>query len=189
MLPVVRHGYTNHTDRRGNRVRKVYAGPDAELRQSAERHALTTLRGQFPVPPVTFTGAGWLETEFVAGTHGQDLIDAGNARSVLSECGRVLRQLHALDPRQLDPSAAAGDVVQHGDFGPNNLLLDAETGRTTAVLDWEFSGVGEAILDIAWCEWIVRMHHPEAVSELSAFFVAYGAQPPWRLRQDAMVHR
>jgi hypothetical protein len=138
MLSVVRHGYTNRTDRQGNFVRKAYAGPDAELRQTTEHHALDALRGQFPVPLVTATGAGWLETRLVDGIHGQDLIDAGHV---------------------------------------------------AAVLDWEFSGVGEAITDIAWCEWIVRMHHPAAVAELSAFFAAYGAKPPWRLRQDAMARR
>ncbi|MFC6705201.1 phosphotransferase family protein [Flexivirga alba] len=185
----MRHGYTNRTDRQGNFVRKAYAGPDAELRQTTEHHALDALRGQFPVPLVTATCAGWLETRFVDGVHGQDLIDAGHARSVLSECGRVLRQLHALDPRQLDLAVTAGDVVQHGDFGPNNLLFDGDSGHVAAVLDWEFSGVGEAIMDIAWCEWIVRMHHPAAVAELSAFFAAYGAKPPWRLRQNAMARR
>lgn len=141
------------------------------------------------MPSVTATGAGWLETTFIEGAHGQELIDDGHARSVLSECGRALRQLHSLDPRLIDPTASADHVVQHGDFGPNNVLLDAKTGSTAAVLDWEFSRVGDAITDIAWCEWIVRMHHPDAVTELSAFFDAYGSTPPWSDRQDAMIRR
>lgn len=54
-------------------------------------------------------------------------------------------------------------VIQHGDFGPNNLLL-ADRGKVVvAVLDCEFSRPGPPIADTAWCEWIVRMHHPGAV--------------------------
>lgn len=189
MLFVVKHGYTNRTERHGSAVRKTYAGPDADLRQAAEHHALVTLRGRIPVPPLTATGPDWLETGFVDAVHGQDLIDTGRARSVLTECGQVLRRLHRLDPRLLDPAASADQVLVHGDFGPNNLLFDRNANHVLAVVDWEFSGVGDAITDIAWCEWIVRMHHRDAASELPAFFDAYGAKPPWSLRLDAMVHR
>ena len=185
----MKHGYTNRTDRQGATVRKVYDGPDAAQRQARERLALEALRGRFPVPRITGTGPGWLATEFVAGAHGQDLIDAGQAASVLAGCGRVLRQLHSLDPRLIAPGATGDVVIQHGDFGPNNLLFGAEDGRVMAALDWEFSGVGEAITDIAWCEWIVRMHHPESVYELPAFFDAYGSKPSWTSRQDEMVRR
>lgn len=189
MLPVVKHGYTNRTDRQGAVVRKTYAGPDADLRQAAEQRALNALRGRFPVPTIAATGAGWLETRFVDGAHGQDLIDDGNARSVLSECGRMLRRLHAVDPVLIDPAATASQVVLHGDFGPNNIVFNANAGHVLAVLDWEFSGVGDAIADVAWCEWIVRMHHPGAVTHLPAFFDAYGSTPRWDVRQDAMVLR
>lgn len=187
MIDGVKHGYTNWTEHRGGVVRKLYAGPDAELRQAAEYRALTSLENDFPVPHVVDQQPGELLTEFVEGEPGQDLLDAGRATAVLSACGRVLRQLHDLDPRMLDPAAGHGVVVRHGDFGPNNVLIDDE--RVTAVLDWEFSGTGEAIADVAWCEWIVRMHHPDAVSELPAFFQAYGWTPGWNARQAEMVRR
>jgi aminoglycoside phosphotransferase (APT) family kinase protein len=80
-------------------------------------------------------------------------------------------------------------IIQHGDFGPNNLIFDPGSLRVAAVLDWEFSGVGPAITDIAWCEWIVRMHHPHAVNDLSVFFDAYGVRPAWSERQREMVRR
>ncbi len=80
-------------------------------------------------------------------------------------------------------------MIQHGDFGPNNLLFDADSGSATAVLDWEFSGIGDPVTDIAWCEWIVRMHHPDVVNELPVFFDAYGSTPPWTLRKDTMIRR
>ena len=49
----------------------------------------------------------------------------------------------------------------------------------TALLDWEFCGVGPAIGDIAWCEWIVRMQHPNSTRSLAAFFDGYGERPTW----------
>jgi aminoglycoside phosphotransferase (APT) family kinase protein len=80
-------------------------------------------------------------------------------------------------------------VIRHGDFGPNNVLFDPDTMAVTALLDWEFSGIGAAIEDIAWCEWIVRMHHPDAVGALPAFFDAYRSTPPWELRKRVMLSR
>jgi aminoglycoside phosphotransferase (APT) family kinase protein len=67
-------------------------------------------------------------------------------------------------------------VIQHGDFGPNNALPQQDGQHIVAIVDWKFSGVGQAITDIAWCEWIVRMHHPHSVAQLPAFFDAYGAR-------------
>lgn len=80
-------------------------------------------------------------------------------------------------------------MVQHGDFGPNNVLFAGSGRHVVAVLDWEFCRVGPAIGDIAWCEWIVRMHHPAAVDQLTAFFDAYGHRPSWADRQTEMLRR
>ena len=109
---------------------------------------------------------------------------------VLDGCGRVLRALHSIDVTKVYPRrGASGLVVTHGDFGPNNVLLDPSSFDVTAVLDWEFSGPSQAIIDVAWCEWIVRMHHADAVAVLGVFFAAYGYEPPWGERQAAMVRR
>jgi aminoglycoside phosphotransferase (APT) family kinase protein len=185
----VRHGYTNRTDRIKRGVRKTYEGPDARRRARAEYVALTGLAGRMPVPAVLeWSDDGGLVIEFVAGAHGQDEIEAGHGSEVLSSCGALLRRLHDLDPALVGSFRSAG-VICHGDFGPNNVLLDPARNEVTALLDWEFCGVGEAIVDIAWCEWIVRMHHPAAVDCLPAFFDAYGARPPWPIRQQAMLDR
>lgn len=184
----MRHGYTNLTERRDGVVRKTYSGPDAHQRHLAELRALTRLHHVMPVPAVLSDEPGVLTTAYLAGEHGQDLIDAGRAQDVLAGCGTVLRRLHELDPATLEPGAGTG-VIRHGDFGPNNVLFDPDTMTVTALLDWEFSGVGAAIEDIAWCEWIVRMHHPDAIGALPAFFDAYGAEPPWEQRQRAMLSR
>jgi aminoglycoside phosphotransferase (APT) family kinase protein len=185
----VRHGYTNRTDRIAGGVRKTYEGPDAQQRSRAEYVALTGLAGRMPVPAVIERqDDAALVIEFVEGAHGQELIDAGHSSEVLTSCGALLRRLHALDPAIVGSSQSAG-VICHGDFGPNNVLLDPAGHNVRALLDWEFSGVGGAIVDIAWCEWIVRMHHPAAVDHLPAFFDAYGARPPWPIRQQAMLDR
>lgn len=144
-----------------------------------------------PVPAVLDNLAdGSIVTKFRTGEHGQDLIDAGHAHQVLASCGALLRRLHALDPAQLLPGEhPSRHVVIHGDFGPNNTLFDPRDFAVTALLDWEFCGVGPAICDIAWCEWIVRMHHPTAVESLAAFFGAYGYRPSWEERRHAMIDR
>jgi aminoglycoside phosphotransferase (APT) family kinase protein len=184
----VEHGYTNQTDRRENAVYKVYKGPGAAERKHAELRALTALAGLFPAPAVIASDEVSLTTVYVKGRHGQDLIDAGLAREVLSECGRLLQQLHQISPTLMDTTPSDhGAVIQHGDFGPNNILFDADSMRAVAVVDWEFSRPGLAITDLAWCEWIVRMHHPAATGALPAFFDAYGARPAWPDRKAEML--
>lgn len=185
----MRHGYTNDTQQRGDVVVKTYDGPRAEHRQQSEVHALHMLAGWYPVAPIADIGEGWMSTSLVGGRHGQELIDDGRARPVLAACGRALAALHCLAPGLLDAQPPVGAVIQHGDFGPNNILLDAQTCEVTAVLDWEFCTLGDPITDIAWCEWIVRMHHPDAVDALEDFFHAYGQRPSWVKRQDEMLRR
>lgn len=185
----MQHGYTNDTERIGETVRKSYQGPEAAERAHAERTALSALEGLIPVPHLVAVEKSAVVTAFVEGEHGQDLIDAGHARQVLRWCGRVLRRLHALDPALIHAGPRPAGVIQHGDFGPNNVLFAGADRQVAAVLDWEFCQVGPAIADVAWCEWIVRMHHPEAVDQLMSFFDAYGHYPPWGDRQAEMLRR
>ncbi|MEU5153743.1 phosphotransferase [Glycomyces sp. NPDC021274] len=182
------HGYTNLTTGDRATVVKHYQGPDAAQRLERERTLLSALAGAIPVPPLLGAGEGALTLGFVAGTPGQELLDAasrpGDAAAVLRACGEVLRRIHATTG-----GLGEGTLV-HGDFGPNNLLLDPVGFVVTAVVDWEFAHLGDPIEDLAWCEWIVRMHHPDRVGALDAFFAAYGAPvPDWPLRRAAMVDR
>ncbi|MFZ9670944.1 MAG: phosphotransferase family protein [Burkholderiaceae bacterium] len=48
---------------------------------------------------------------------------------------------------QLTDSAAS---VCHNDFRLGNLMMDSESGRLTAVLDWEFAAWGDVMADIGW---------------------------------------
>jgi aminoglycoside phosphotransferase len=185
----LKHGYTNRTLSDGAVVKKTYEGPDAALRLRRERALLTRVRGRVPVPPVVAVDDATLTLGFVRGTPGQELLDSGRAEAVLVSCGEVLRRLHETAP---DEGAAyeAGKVLVHGDFGPHNVLLDPATCAVTAVVDWEFTHVGDPVEDLAWCEWTVRMHHPAELKALPHFFRAYGGEvPPWPVRKAAMLAR
>ncbi|XKK42318.1 phosphotransferase [Nocardiopsis sp. ARC36] len=98
--------------------------------------------------------------------------------------------VHALDPALLPgPGPLPGQVFVHGDFGPNNVLMEPCGGRVAAVLDWEWAHPGAPVEDLAWCEWVVRTYHPGEVGALEAFFAAYGVRPAWAERHAWMVRR
>jgi hypothetical protein len=184
----VRHGYTNDTATDGRVVTKQYAGPDAGERQRREVAVLTHLADVLPVPPLRAAREGQLVTGFVVGTHGQELLDA-HPEQVLALCGRLARNVHDVD-RSLVPElgeARPGQALVHGDFGPQNVLIDPEAWRPVALLDWEFTRFGDPIDDLAWAEWIVRTHHPAQTVHLHALFDGYGDRPSWTRRHDAMA--
>lgn len=134
------------------------------------------------MPALLAAPDGALIMAHLPGTHGQDLIAAGHAETVLRRCGELLRELQAVDVRAVFPQAAAGTVLVHGDYGPNNMLFDP-----AAILDWEWAHPGEPVEDLAWCEWIVRYHHPDAAQALDALFDGYGDRPAWTARHAAML--
>jgi aminoglycoside phosphotransferase len=190
-VEIMAHGYTNSTARSGQVVTKTYQGPDAVLRQHREATALAALAGCLPVPALISTDDASLSMNLMPGVHGQDLIDQGMAHRVLTACGQMLRRVHAIDPLliQAGDLDVPGTVLVHGDYGPNNTLLDAKAQEVTAIVDWEWVHAGDSVEDLAWCEWIVRMHHAEHVDALSAFFDAYQCRPSWAARWEAMLAR
>jgi aminoglycoside phosphotransferase (APT) family kinase protein len=190
----LRHSYTNRTLGDGVTVVKHYQGPGALARSRRERAVLGALQGRLPVPAVLSAHDEGLTMAFVRGIHGQELLDAGRAGDVLRACGAMLRRIHSIDTSEIAAAlpgpAGAGSVLVHGDYGPNNVLLDPATADITAVLDWEWAHAGDPAEDLAWCEWIVRMHHPGHASLLGEFFGGYGGDlPPWPARQAIMTGR
>jgi aminoglycoside phosphotransferase len=194
------HGYTHRTTRVGSVITKAYRGPWAQAGCARETAALTALAGRLPVPEVVAAGPDWLRTKLMPGVHGQDLIAAGLAGPVLEACGRMLRQIHALPiPHVLvagqrgsaapAPADETAVVLVHGDFGPNNVLLDDRARAVTAVLDWEWAQAGDAVEDLAWTEFIVRLHHPADVSALDDFYRGYGTRAPWPSVQHTILRR
>ncbi|MFG3342306.1 phosphotransferase family protein [Glycomyces sp. NPDC048151] len=188
------HGYTNRTTADRSTVVKHYEGPDAAERLERERLLLTALAESLPVPPVLGAADGALTLGFVPGIPGQELMDSGDPAEVLRVCGSILRDIHATPVDGLTSLPGQGGTLVHGDFGPNNMLLgftsNLSTYVVTAVVDWEFAHLGDPVEDLAWCEWIVRTHHPDRVGALDAFFTAYGGPvPDWPDRKAAMVDR
>lgn len=130
-------------------------------------------------------GGSELVMGHVAGVHGQELVEQGSAAGVLSSCGVMLRRIQAVVIEGVRP----GTVLVHGDYGPNNMLFEAATFAVAAVLDWEWAHAGDPVEDLAWCEWIVRMHHPGEVAALGALFDGYGWRPRWEERQRWRIAR
>ena len=186
------HGYNNLTRRiAGGRIEKRYESSYRCDRARVEAACLTALAGRVPVPVVIEVNpeVPMLVLAEEPGVHGQELIDAGRATEALGALGTALRSLHRLGPQAVPGLAGSGSVVVHGDFGPQNALVDPERREVTAILDWEFAHVGEPIEDLSWAEWIVRMHHPDAVEAIPALYSAYGEDPPWSARHAAMVRQ
>ena len=190
----LRHSYTNRTLGDGATVVKRYRGPGALTRSRREHAMLNALAGRIPVPAVLEARDGRLTMTFMPGVHGQELLEAGRAGAVLRACGTMLGRIQRIRPGEIAAAlpgpAGAGTVLVHGDYGPNNVLLDPAAAEITAVLDWEWAHAGDPAEDLAWCEWIVRMHHPRQASLLGEFFGAYRGQiPPWPARQAIMAGR
>jgi aminoglycoside phosphotransferase len=190
----LQHSYTNRTVGDGTTVVKCYQDPGALTRLRNERAVLDALQGHVPVPPVLGSRGACLTMRFMSGTHGQELLDSGHGIGVLRACGTMLQHIHQLDTRAITAGtlsrARGGQVLVHGDYGPQNVLLDPASLEITGILDWEWAHAGKPVEDLAWCEWVVRIHHPRLVSLLSVFFDAYGGTiPPWPERQAFMLDR
>ncbi len=190
----LRHSYTNRALGDGATVVKRYQGPGALSRSRREHAIVSALHDRIPVPQILDFSDRRLTMTFISGIHGQELLDAGRGSGVLHACGTMLQGIHQLDPGEFAAALAGpkgeGQVLVHGDYGPQNVLLDSATLEITAVLDWEWAHAGARVEDLAWCEWIVRMHHSRQVGRLGEFFDAYGgAIPPWPDRQAFMLDR
>lgn len=184
----LRGGYTNRTSRSdGGRIVKTYEGTDALARLELEHACLTNLTGLLPLPTViefdrdTYT----LTMLEVPGTHGQDLMNGAQSLDILRQLGSLHSQLTSIDPSTVPQLGGTGKVIVHGDFGPQNTLFDG--GVLTALIDWEFAHIGQPLEDLAWTEWIVRMHHPDHRDGLAELFNAAGVEPAWHDRHATMV--
>jgi aminoglycoside phosphotransferase (APT) family kinase protein len=183
-------GYTNATRRSPNgQVEKRYRGDDRYERAAIERTCLEGLAELLPVPTVVAVDPDepTLTMVDVRGRHGQELVDAGDAAVVLRLAGELLRSLQELAPAMIPELPGSGDVIVHGDFGPQNLLVDG--GRVSALLDWELAHRGDPIEDLAWAEWIVRMHHRHAIDALDELHRGAALDVNWPARHAAMARR
>jgi aminoglycoside phosphotransferase (APT) family kinase protein len=184
------HGYTNLTRRlTGGVVEKRYEGSDRFDRADREYACLVRLAPRLPVPEVIERApeVPLLIMREAHGAHGQDMIDSGRASEVVQLLGAALLQLQSLPTSAVPGLAGAGTVIVHGDYGPQNVLIRA--GEVSALVDWESAHVGQPVEDLAWAEWIVRMHHPRAVTTLPKLHDAARLSIEWSTRHQAMTQR
>ncbi len=188
------HAYTNLVAAREQLVTKTYRGADGVERQQREALAIHSLTGILPVATIVESHPRVIVLEKVPGRHGQDLIAMGEGQAVMFCLGRLLREVQAVTPAFYGEFNGTG-VLVHGDFGPNNLLL-AEDGDVAVLLaDWEWSTVGGPITDLAWAEFILRMHHLSIWGVCAhCSTVTVNAQdgttgrPPWRTERHLSRH-
>ena len=184
------HGYTNLTSLVDGIVVKQYVGVDAEQRFDVEVAALSALLGQLPVPRVVAVDARRLalSLQLLGGLHAQEVVDRAGV-TVLRATGGMARRIHAVVVDVgFGPTNSPGALV-HGDFGPQNLLVDRHGTTVIGVLDWEFAHVGDPLEDLMWAEWIVRTHHPKQVDHIGEMYSVYGRSWSWTDRQRAMLER
>ncbi len=186
------YGYTNSTRLvRSDAVEKRYEGADRRASARRELACLAQLADRLPVPTVleVHRATPRVLLRRLPGRHGQELIDEGYADPVLRLIGRALRELRTIPTTAVPELEGDGTVLVHGDYGPQNMLFDADAMTVTAILDWESAHVGDPIEDLAWAEWIIRMHHQSAIDALDALFSGVGEKPAWHVRHDAMLRR
>jgi aminoglycoside phosphotransferase len=185
------HGYTNFTSRTGEVVDKRYDGPRRWDNARRELACLRALHGRLPVPDVVSADPSVpsLRMTAISGLHGQDLLYAGHARAVLRLVGDALAKLQSISPATIASLDGDGGVIVHGDFGPQNMLFDEEISEVAAILDWESAHLGTREEDLAWVEWIVRMHHGTHVDALDELFTSSALSFPWTTRHNAMLRQ
>ena len=158
----LRHGYTNRTVGDG-------PGRTQDLRGTGRRAAARTgagradpAAGRVPLPPVravrrTDARAGVRRRRARRGPH------RGRARDRGAAC---VRDGTARDPTASTRTPGGGCSCTATTARTTCSSRPRTAPRVTAVLDWEFAHLGDPVEDLAWCEWLVRTHHPEHVGAL-----------------------
>ena len=82
---------------------------------------------------------------------------------------RLVEHLHTMQPIPLEPGEA---VLVHGSLSVRHLVVDPSMARVVGILGWEWSGLGDRLLDLAVTARSVMMNFgPEASAGL---FDVYG---------------
>ena len=125
-------------------VVKRFVGAGARRRLDVEVAALTAPVRLFPLRTSSLAVDVERRTGSLRhrdGSHGQDVIDRAGA-SVLRVAGEMARR--SRHRRRGGWAGATPDLPAcrvRGDFGPQNLLVDADETSVVGVLDWEFAHV------------------------------------------------
>jgi aminoglycoside phosphotransferase (APT) family kinase protein len=90
-------------------------------------------------------------------------------------------ELHARLAASIPPESAAGIV--HGDYRLDNALVDAETDRINAVVDWEMATLGDPLTDLA----LMLLY--QRLAELAGGTVSDVSTAPGYLRESEILAR
>jgi aminoglycoside phosphotransferase (APT) family kinase protein len=186
----------------GEAVAKRITRDDARRRRDVEVAMLTRLAGVVPVPRalpsedqltvrMAYVPGPLAQQWFVSGFKALGVAEAVRRQViVLRECGRILRALHAVDPRPFaDVLTGAGASVIHADPGPYNVIVDPDSGRIRALIDWELARIGDPVEDLALVEWNMRIWYQSPGDVLRHLYDGYGTLPEWPRRHAAMIDR
>ncbi|WP_298788438.1 phosphotransferase family protein [uncultured Marinococcus sp.] len=64
---------------------------------------------------------------------------------------------------------STGITFVHGDAGPHNMILNEN--HRAVLIDWEWAGWNDPMIDISWALWNAAFHAPERYSELRRAFL------------------
>lgn len=158
---------------------------------ACEFHAMKVLSNHLPVPaPLPTSRPGSLRLPFIDGIGGRDLCDRDQPGALMFQLGAFLRRLRELDPGIMEGALnGAGGVIVHGDFAFYNAIMSQDRESLLAVLDWERAYLGDAITDLAWCEWQLRTAYPHHAWAAHKLFEGYGEAPPVDDRERAVAAR
>ena len=84
-----------------------------------------------------------------------------------------LEALFAWLDSHLPPDPGIAPTLVHGDYGFHNLIMDG--GEVTAILDWEFSHMGDPAEDVNYCRQFIERYVP--FDYFLARYLAHGGKP------------
>jgi aminoglycoside phosphotransferase (APT) family kinase protein len=122
----------------------------------------SALSSDFAIPGVVGRGGpgahfphSFLVCDFVRGV-GADGVTAPHTGDLVEDLGDALARIHAVsvdDARDIGLCQPEWDKYTgrlcflHGDFSPDNLIVDADSGRLVGVIDWGNAAIGDPALD------------------------------------------
>jgi tRNA A-37 threonylcarbamoyl transferase component Bud32 len=187
----LRYGYTNSTRLENRVVVKTYSGADSQNRFLTELVMYQQLQDMPFMPELVGydKDALTISTRYVESRHAQDLLEE-HCDIVPFSLGKLARELQLV---KVDAIAGSKrnepDVLVHGDFGPQNLLFAPESFSERYLVDWEWAHFGDRFEDIAWAEWIIRMHYDSNQQMIASLYKGFGLVPPWETRHELMIRK
>jgi len=168
--------------------------------EALHRYVASALGSALAVPEVKHRGNpgdhfphGFLVCALVPGV-GADSAGVVFDEGLIGDLGAALTQIHSAPiegARELGLGQEAWDEYPgplcfiHGDFSPDNFMVDPQSGRLAGVIDWGNAAIGDPALDfvplVLWLGWEV------ALGVVAAYRLPAGPDLVERIRFHAQV--